>query len=579
MKACEFIPRYLAEMAGVKHVFTYAGGTNAMLLDAIRRNGLMSIVPMRHEENAALAADGYARVRHGLGLALAMSGPGATNLITGMAQSYFDSVPVLHLTGNVTTGTFKYSRPLRQLGYQEADIVPIASPVTKAAYFVDRADMVSYLLRDAIRLALEGRPGPTLYDIPFDTQKQEIDPGELSVPFHYQEQRSLTETDYDRFRALLAASRRPLLLLGGGIQTADASAAALAFARRLRLPVVVSLLGKDAYPNDDPLYVGFIGAYGNRYANLTLAKADLVITLGSRLDSRQTARISAFAANKKIIHVEVDPCVINSTVPTTLGIRLDLRTFFQSFAEWEARKPLEYTPDQAWLDQIREVRALLSGDGEQDRGDLNPKAFLRRLSRAMPPGAIYTVDVGGHQMWTAQTMELKAGDRILYSGGLGTMGYAMPAAIGAHFAAPERPVLAITGDGGFQMALSELSTIATFRAPVKLVVINNGMLGLMRYFQDENFEGLHPATVEGYSTPDVVRVASAFGLPARCLAHDREVPEALDWLLAEPGPAVLDVKTPVEWAPYPKVVVGGNLTQQRPELPPDLIARLAEIMP
>lgn len=579
MKACEFIPRYLSEIAGVKHVFTYAGGTNAMLLDAIRRNDLMSIVPMRHEENAALAADGYARIRHGLGLALAMSGPGATNLITGMAQSYFDSVPVLHLTGNVTTGTFKYGRPLRQLGYQEADIVPIASPVTKAAYFVDRLDMAPYLLRDAIRLALEGRPGPTLYDIPFDVQKQEIDPGELTVPFAYEEQRTLAESDYDRFRALLAASRRPLLLLGGGIQTADVSVAVAAFARRLQLPVVVSLLGKDAFPNDDPLYVGFIGAYGNRHANRTLAKADLVIALGSRLDSRQTAKISAFSANKQIIHVDVDPCVINSTVPTALGIRLDLRTFFQAFAAWEARKPLECNPPSAWLEQIREVRALLQGDGEQDQGDLNPKAFLRQLSRALPPGAIYTVDVGGHQMWTAQTMELKAGDRILYSGGLGTMGYAMPAAIGAHFAAPDRPVVAITGDGGFQMALSELSTIATFRAPVKLIVINNGMLGLMRYFQDENFEGLHPATVEGYSAPDVVRVASAFGLPAHALVRNQDVAPALDWLLAEPGPAVLEVKTPVEWAPYPKVVVGGDLTQQRPELPPDLANRLEEIMP
>lgn len=579
MKACEFIPRYLSKVAGVGHVFTYAGGTNAMLLDAIRRNDLMTIVPMRHEENAALAADGYARLRHGLGLALAMSGPGATNLITGMAQSYFDSVPVLHLTGNVTTGTFKYGRPLRQLGYQETDIVPIATPVTKAAYFVDRAEMVPYLLRDAIRQALEGRPGPTLYDIPFDVQKQEIDPGELTVAYGHEERRTLSEADYDRFRTMLAASRRPVLLLGGGIQTADAAAAATAFARRLRLPVVVSLLGKDAFPNDDPLYVGFIGAYGNRHANRTLAKADLVIALGTRLDSRQTAKISAFAANKQIIHVEVDPCVIGSTVPTALGIHLDLRSFFRDFAEWEARKPLEFSTPQAWLDQIGEVRTLLRGDGEEDQGDLNPKALLRRLSRAQPSGSIYTVDVGGHQMWTAQVMEIKAGDRILYSGGLGTMGYAIPAAIGAHFAAPDRPVLAITGDGGFQMAVSELSTIATLRAPVKLVVINNGMLGLMRYFQDENFAGLHPATVEGYSVPDVVRVADAFGLPARALTHDRDVSAALDWLQAETGPAVLEVKTPVEWAPYPKVVVGGDLTQQRPELPPEMAARLAEIMP
>ncbi|MGB2824153.1 MAG: thiamine pyrophosphate-binding protein [Phycisphaerae bacterium] len=578
MKACDFIVRYLAETAGIRHVFTFAGGTSAMMLDSIVRQGLMTVVPTRHEENAAFAADGYARVKRGLGLALAMSGPGATNMITGIAQSFFDSSPVLYLTGNVTTTTYKYGRPVRQMGYQEADIVSIVQPITKAAYFVDRVEMVPAVLRSALREALEPRRGPTLYDVPFDVQKLEVDESLLKVPFTFAARPRLAAEDYGRFIDALAAAARPVLLLGGGIQAAGVAQQAAQFARKLNLPVVVSLLGKDAFPNDDPQYVGFIGSYGNRLANRTLAAADVVVALGTRIDSRQTGNVKLFQENKTIVHVDVDPGVIGSTVRTAVGINLDLRTFFCDFFAMAEESGVDWQAPKGWWRGIRRVAELLPDEEAGDCGPLNPKTFLRKLSEAQRPGTIYTGDVGNNQMWSARRCRMKEGDRILYSGGLGTMGYAVPAAVGAHFASPASPVVAILGDGGFQMSLPELSTISEFQVPAKLVVINNGVLGLMKNFQDENFGGVHPATVDGYRVPDVCRVAGAYDIPNRSVDRDADVDAAVAWLGEQTGPALLEARVSPEWGPQPKIMPGRSLAEQRPQLPPELERQVSEAL-
>jgi acetolactate synthase-1/2/3 large subunit len=579
MKACDFIVEYLAGTVGIKHVFTFAGGTNAMILDAMARRGGIDVIPMRHEENAALAADGYARIKRGLGLALAMSGPGATNMITGIAQSYFDSSPVLYLTGNVTTGTYKYDRPLRQLGYQETDIVSLARPITKGAYFVDQAERVSAALRTALSECVSGRPGPTLYDIPFDVQKKEVDESELSAPFRQATARTrLTESEYDRLVDLMRSSRRPLILAGGGVQLSDTSAPLAKFARMFGIPVVVSLLALDAFPGDDPLHVGFIGSYGVRSANQVLAAADLVIGFGTRFDSRQTATIKDFTGNKKIVHVDVDRNVIGSTLAPALGINMDLADFFADFFAYADARQVEWKAPSSWLDGVDHARNLLADDTMADRGDLNPKKFLRRLTLAQPSGTVYSADVGSNQMWTAQCGVFKEGDRVIVSGGLGTMGYAIPAAIGACFAAPHNPVVAVVGDGGFQMSIPELQTIVGLKVPVKIIVMNNEMLGLMKNFQDENFEGRCPATVIGYSAPDVMKIAEAYGIPAKRLSRDGEVDEALKWLEEQAGPSILEVKVPREWGPYPKVMPGSGLAKQRPDLPENLEAAVREAL-
>ena len=570
MKACDFIVDYLARMAGMKYVFTYAGGTNAMLLNSMVQHGGIQIVPMRHEQNAALAADGYAKVKGDFGFAMAMSGPGATNLITGITQSYFDSSPIFYLTGNVTTGTYKYDRPLRQLGYQETDIVSLVKPVTKGAYFVDSIDRVPLVLRTALRKIISGRTGPVLYDIPFDIQKLDVDEKNLDIPFDLPSRTYLSSSEYQKFFSLLEASQRPVLLVGGGVHLSGTSGALAEFARRFRLPVVSSLLGKDAFPNDDPLYVGYIGVYGNRDANRILSEADLAIALGSRIDSRQTADVKEFVRNKKIIHVDIDPLVIGSTVEPELGINMDLKDFFKDISNRLEKSPVNWKPRETWLRAIDKVKELLRGYTEEDKGDLNPKKFLYKLSLAQVQGTLYTVDVGSHQMWSAQCCVLKQGDRFLTSGGLGTMGYAIPSAIGAHFASPHSPVVAIVGDGGFQMSIPELSTIGEFNVPVKIVVMNNGMLGLMKNFQDENFDGVYPATIDGYAVPDISRIAQVYGLPARVVSNDSDTDEAIEWLARMESGAILEVKVPQAWGPYPKVIRGYGLSKQHPAIPDSL---------
>ncbi len=570
MKACDFIIKYLAENAKVGHIFTYAGGTNSMLLDSAHRLGSPKLIPTRHEENAALAADGYAKAKSGLACALAMSGPGATNMITGIAQSFFDSTPVFYLTGNVTTSTYKYDRPVRQLGYQETDIVSIIKPITKQAYFVDRLQRVSAALRSALQQCTTNRPGPVLYDIPFDIQKLDVDDSQLAVDFSLNVKTKLSEQQYSKFINLLSSAKKPLILAGGGIQLSKTKRSLDDFAHRFNLPVVSSLLGRDAFDNTDSLYVGYIGSYGNRSANKILAASDLVIVLGSRIDSRQTANVKEFTSNKKIIHVDIDPDVIGSTLEPTLGINMHLADFFEDFNNFETKKPSKCRTPEIWLDTIDKVRKLLSNDTMEDAGSLNPKKFLRDLSLAMPDGTIYTADVGNNQMWTAQCFVLKANDRILYSGGLGTMGYAVPAAIGAHFACPDKPLVAIAGDGGFQMSVAELQTIREFNIPVKLVVLNNNMLGLMKNFQDENFNSQYPATVIGYSVPDIEKIAVAYGIPGYTLSADQKRSDAINWLKSQTGPALLQVKVPNNWGPYPKVLPGSGLGKQHPPLPDDV---------
>ena len=568
MKACDFIVHYLAEQGRVDTIFTYAGGSNAMLLDSIARYGKITIVPMRHEENAALAADAYVKVKHGLGVALAMSGPGATNMITGIAQSYFDSSSVFYLTGNVTTGTYKYGRPVRQFGYQETDIVAITKPITKGSYFVDRIDMVPYVLRSSIRQALGGRPGPVHYDIPFDTQKMEVDEELLKLTYGAERRTKLEIEEYNRFWQLVQHATRPVILLGGGVQIANAVAEVKEFVQLLNMPVVASLLGRDAFDNTEPNYCGFIGSYGNRWANITLAEADLVIVLGSRVDSRQTGNLEHFKKGKTIIHIDIDSDVIGSTVQPELAIVMHLRNFIREFMAFTKEQAVQYTPQVAWMEKVIQIRELLVGDCEEDKasGGVNPKKFLRQLSKNQSAKTVYCCDVGNQQMWSAQYLQLKEGDRMLHSGGLGTMGYALPAAVGAKFADPSAELVAIVGDGGFQMSVTELSTIRTFNIPVKLVVINNGMLGLMKNFQDENFNGRYPATVEGYSVPDISKISTAYGIPAITIEKDAEVQDALEWLHKIDGPALIEVKVSNEWGPQPKVLPGASIGKQSPAL-------------
>lgn len=564
MKGVDFIVQYLAKNMGVSHVFTYAGGTNAWLLDALKRNNI-AFIPSRHEEHAAFAADGYARASGKLGVALAMSGPGATNLITGIADAYFDSVPVLFLTGQVTTSTYKFNKPVRQLGYQETDIVSIVKPITKYADMAINEKQMVDMLKTSISVALSGRPGPVLFDIPSDVQRKDVDSKELMFFPNVEDNPKIDDIQIDEFIDIIKGSKRPIILAGGGIRSSSTVEHLKRFVERFQIPVVVSLMGKDSFPNNHPLFVGFIGSYGNRYANFTLANSDLVIALGSRLDSRQTANPKTFARAAKKIHVDIDKNELNSTLNCDLSIHAHLRDFFDKVDK------VFYSPDlsryQDWYKYIKEIKNEFKVDGIGNKKFVNPKELLHCLSDYSFGNEIFLADVGNNQMWSAQELVIKEGQRFLTSGGLGSMGFAVPASVGASFACPDRVCVAIVGDGGFQMSLSEIQTIAHNDIPVKIIVFNNSILGLMWHFQNENFSGGHPATEEGYSCPNIKKISHAFGIQFKNVSKNSNVSSAIKWLFSNKHPAILEVVVDRSWAGYPKVKPGNPLESQLPEIP------------
>ncbi len=571
MKGTDFIVKYLMQYEAVSHVFMYAGGTNAWLLDALHRTDGISYVPMRHEQNAAFAADGYARAGNRLGVVSTMSGPGATNLVTGIADAFFDSVPVLFLTGQVTTTTYKFDRTVRQLGYQETDIVSIAQPITKHAMMArTEAEMVT-MLRKSISIAKSGRPGPVLLDIPSDIQRREVAVEELATEPILVNDPVAVDMKVKAALDLINSATRPIVLVGGGVRASGTYQLFTEFINRLQIPVVVSLRGKDALPHNHPLFVGFIGSYGNRYANLALANCDLVIALGSRMDSRQTANPKTFARAAKKIHVDIDANELNNTIVTDLAIHSHLRGFFKKILSIaKPQKPEHYTN---WLKYIREAKAEFDMEGVGSDENVNPKTFLRQLSDFATGREIYLADVGNQQMWAAQELRIRDGQRFLTSGGLGTMGFAIPAGIGAYFACPDRSIISIVGDGGFQMSIPELETIVFNHIPLKIIVFNNGVLGLMWHFQNENFKGSHPGTEDGYSCPDVQKIATAYGLESMRLENNLQVKDGIDWLLSAESPALLEVVVHPSWTGYPKIKPGNPLEGQMPEIERERLER------
>jgi len=571
MKGTDFIIQYLMKHEAVSHVFTYAGGTNAWLLDALHRTKGISYIPMRHEQNAAFAAEGYARASGLLGVALTMSGPGATNLVTGIADAFFDSIPVLFLTGQVTTTTYKFHKPIRQLGYQETDIVSIVKSITKSAMMAMSEKEMTMMLRKSISIAKADRPGPVLLDIPTDIQRREVDTKELTIKPVVSSNPHANSDEIDQALHLIKNSRRPVALIGGGVRAAESCQLLLEFINRFQIPVVVSLRGKDALPHNHPLFVGFIGSYGNRYANLTLANSDLVIALGSRLDSRQTADPKTFAREAKKIHVDIDFNELNNTVIADLAIHSHLKSFFEQILMKDSLKSSFQRKE--WLKYIQEVKNAFAVDGIGEAQQVDPKAFLRMLSKAAVGNEIFLADVGNQQMWTAQELSLKGDQRFLTSSGLGTMGFSIPAGVGAYYACPDRNIVSIVGDGGFQMSIPEIETIVSNKVPLKIIVFNNNILGLMWHFQNENFPAGHPATEDKYSCPDVQKIASAYGLASKRLENNIEAEEGIRWLLSSDGPALLEVVVHPSWAAYPKVKPGNPLEGQLPEVDKNLLAQ------
>ncbi|MBT9173991.1 MAG: Acetolactate synthase large subunit [Syntrophomonadaceae bacterium] len=567
MKASDYLASFLSAQ-GVEHVFEVVGGMITHLVDSIHCQGKIRLVSMHHEQAAAFAAEASARITGVPGVAMATSGPGATNLLTGIGSCYFDSSPVVFITGQVNRHEQKGDRTIRQLGFQETDIVSMASHLTKAAWGIQSPEEIPLVLAKAFTVALSGRRGPVLLDIPMDIQRSQVFADTLkqgSTPVG-------PAPDSGEIKHLLAqmsVARRPLILAGGGIRSAGVADLFKSFAENVRIPVVNSLMGVDVLPYKHPLRAGTIGSYGNRWANMAVGCADHLLVLGSRLDVRQTgSETAAFKGDKVIYHVDCEAGEINNRVTGCRPILAELSDFLVAADKLAAETPF---PDKtAWLAELEELRRSWPDTAElQGVAGINPNQFMHELSLSSGLARSFSVDVGQHQMWAAQSLQLEAGQRFLTSGGMGAMGFALPAAIGAALACPGQPVVMLAGDGGFQINIQELQTIAHHQLPVKMVVINNQCYGMVRQFQQSYFSERYQSTYWGYSAPDFVRVARAYGIEAHTVSKQSDVPRALKKMWRNPETSfLLQLMVDVYTNTYPKIAFGRPITEMEPFVKP-----------
>lgn len=563
IKASTYIAKFL-KIQEVKYIFEMSGGMITQILDAIHEEGGIEIVSVHHEQSASFAVDAYGRCTGNVAVGMATSGPGATNLITGIASCYFDSSPGLFITGQVNTHEQKGDKQIRQLGFQETDIVSMTKHITKKSYLINEAEQIEPILKEAYQLAISGRPGPVLIDLPMNLQRAEIEVAPLQKITREKVTIQTEDEIFDKLIAAIKQAKQPLILAGGGVNSSGARQAFLELIEALKIPVVTSLLGVDLIDYKHPLRVGFIGSYGNRWANIALGHSDLLIVLGSRLDIRQTgADVGSFCQNKTIFHVDCDEHEINNRVQNCIPMVMDAADFIAKMLEKINDQQLEVHIN--WLEEINTQKEKWPDTEElQAISGINPNHFMHRLSQHSQQSKGYIVDVGNHQMWSAQSLEISPNQFFMTSAGMGAMGFALPAAIGASLAHNKKPVVVIAGDGCFQLNIQELQTIIREQIPIKMIVVNNNSLGMIRQFQDSYFNSRYLATYWGYSAPNFEAIAEAYGIAAKTILVSDEIESALDWLWSNEEASLLQVMVDVHANAYPKIAFGRPITEMEP---------------
>ena len=531
----EFIAAYIAEK-NVSAVFTLSGGMIAFIIDAIHRLGVTPIIGLRHEQAAGFAAETCTRVSKIPAVALATSGPGATNLITAIASSFFDSVPTIYITGQVNQEEIKKSKRQRQNGFQELNIVEAVRGITKSAIQVSSNTDLNCVLNEAWETATTGRPGPVLIDIPIDVQ-QETYLSKESKNFHRKDKMDYRK-EIDKISELIAEHKRPLVLAGGGLVTADITKDFRKLVENLNLPVVHTLMAVDSLPSSSRYRIGMIGSYGNKEANYALGKSDLLICLGSRLDVRQIGSdIQKFKSNKCIYRVDIDVFELNGRVIAKKNTQGNLNDFI---SDW-LKHYKAYSSNQ-WINEIHKYRKDNPQQEEQVEGLIwGPNDALLEISKLCQEAEGFIVDVGQHQMWAAQSIELTDKHRFITSGGLGAMGFALPSAIGACFAKKGNWIV-IAGDGCTQLSIAEIQTIKEHNLPIVIFVVNNNQHGMVAQFQETNLENRLVLTREGYSTPNFLNLATAFGIPSFKASTSIELDEISKHLKGKiNGPMLIEI--------------------------------------
>ena len=513
-----FVARTLKN-AGIDTAFNLTGGMIVFLLDALASVGGIQVISNRHEQASGFAAEGFARTRTSPSIALATSGPGATNLITAIGSCYFDSTPVLFITGQVNTQELRTNPNQRQQGFQELDIVSMVAGVTKYAVRVKRASEVPQLLATAWESMLSGRKGPVLVDIPIDIQQELIDWEDLNLSCRVVQPADLfDELSQQKTIEILETAKRPIVIAGGGIRQSGSLEKYAEFISRTGIPAVHSLMGVDTLGYEVDQRVGMLGSYGNRWANWAVENADVVLVLGSRLDVRQIGVGNQLLLNKKIIRVEIDAFEINERVQAELTLNVDLNEFLDKINKLKLNMP----DFQEWTESIKQKENEHPQQQEQTEDVLlNPSWAMEQLSKHLGGVNGYLVDVGQHQMWAAQSININANQRFITSGGMGAMGFSLPAAVGAAIA-QEGPWVVVLGDGCFQLSSAELQTVVELGLPLIVIVVNNNQLGMVAQFQETNTPGRYQSTREGYSVPNLVAIAKAYGINAIQIATSED---------------------------------------------------------
>jgi acetolactate synthase-1/2/3 large subunit len=550
---------------GVEMMFGYPGGAIMPFYHALPEYPELRHVLVRHEQAAGHAAEGYARASGNVGVCVATSGPGATNLVTALADAMMDSVPIVAITGQVA------AQFIGKDAFQETDVTGITQPITKHNYLVTEIEDLPYVFKEAFHIARSGRPGPVLIDVAKNAQQARTVPqwpDKLNLP-GYRPTYAGNMRQIREAIKLIGAAQKPLILAGRGVQISEAFAELRELAERTGIPVITTLHGIGAFPEDHPLSLGMPGMHGWVHNNRAIQECDLLFNIGSRFDDRVTGKTSSFAPNAKIIHIDIDPSEIGKNIRVDVPIVGDVQTVLRAMlAELPPREA------SAWVRHIHEIREQHGRHQQYNRPDTEiflPHDVFAALTQMINERGAYRVctDVGQNQMWAAQLIDWLRPHSHITSGGLGTMGFALPAAIGAQFARPDETVWAIAGDGGFQMNIQELATVVQEGLPLKIAIINNGYLGMVRQWQELFHDRRYSATPMW--SPDFVKVAEAYGIPGLRVTHQSQVADALETAYATRGPILLEFQVEREVNVYPMVAPGASISEMITESPMEVV--------
>ncbi len=560
LSGAEMVVRSLIDQ-GVKHVFGYPGGAVLDIYDALHTVGGIDHVLVRHEQGAVHMADGYARATGEVGVVLVTSGPGATNAITGIATAYMDSIPMVVLSGQVHSSLIGYD------AFQECDMVGISRPIVKHSFLVKRAEDIPTVLKKAFYLASTGRPGPVVIDLPKDVVNPQV-----KLPYTYPEQVSLRSYNptvqghrgqIKRALQTLMAAKKPVLYVGGGAVNSECSAELLTLAEKLNLPVTSTLMGLGAFPGTHRQSVGMLGMHGTYEANMTMHNADLIFGVGVRFDDRTTNNLEKYCPNATIMHIDIDPTSISKTVNADIPIVGDAKQTLVQMLELleSAEEKQEFDSLRDWWQSIEQWRAKNCLGYDKNTGTIKPQAVIETLHRLTKGEAYVTSDVGQHQMFAALYYQFDKPRRWINSGGLGTMGFGLPAALGVKLGLPDETVVCVTGDGSIQMNIQELSTALQYDLPVVIVNLNNGYLGMVKQWQDMIYSGRHSQSYM-QSLPDFVKLAEAYGHVGIAIRHPDELESKLAEALAQKNRLVfVDISVDETEHVYPMLIRGGGMDE------------------